>query len=137
MVTQHLRTIKALFFATRQRIREKLAADDCDDPNAWVRHEALYFIATHNGPTMRDVALFLHIRPSSATSLVGHLMRSGLVERKVDKKDKRVVRMFPSLRGRTVLKRYDARSLKAMGEVFSVLSKRKMEELIVLLETIQ
>jgi DNA-binding MarR family transcriptional regulator len=121
--------LASLFFSTRQIIRQKLPSEQYADPNSWMRLEALRYIAGSDGPTMREVAGYVRIKPPSMTSLVGHLMRSGFVTKRADLADKRVVRLYPTKRGSRLLENYGKKSARTMRSVFSKLPQRDVEQL--------
>jgi DNA-binding MarR family transcriptional regulator len=53
--------------------------------------EILHFIGTSGKETMKNIADHLRITPPSATEVVAEMEKKGLVVRKNDKKDRRVV----------------------------------------------
>jgi DNA-binding MarR family transcriptional regulator len=130
------RELSALFFATRQIIRSKLP-DGGADPNAWLRFETLRFIEGRGEPTMREVASYLHIKAPSATSLVSHLAKMGLVERRVGKEDRRVKRLMLTAQGRRALAAYHTRTERILHDVFSRLPEGDIRELARLLRQVR
>ena len=52
---------------------------------------------------MKDIAKFLGITPPSATSLVNHLLKSGLVRRQADVTDRRLIRVVLTKKGEKLL----------------------------------
>jgi DNA-binding MarR family transcriptional regulator len=121
--------LASLFFSTRQIIRQKLPSGKSSDPNSWMRLEALRYIACSDGPTMRDVAGYVRIKAPSVTSLVGHLVRLGLVTKRAEPSDRRVVRLYPTKRGLRSLEAYGKNCVRTMGGVFSKLPQKDIEEL--------
>src|ERR1700685_3368005 len=100
MKSKNFSELTSLFFTTRQIIKQQLPKSGNSDPNTWLRFETLRFIAETNNPTMRDVARYLSVKAPSATSLISHLAKSGLIERKGEKGDKRIVRISLTKLGR-------------------------------------
>lgn len=127
------RRLSTLFFTVRQIIRGKLPAGS--DPHMWFRLEVLRHIDCHEGLTMRDIARFLRITAPSATSLVEHLLDLGLVVRKRGT-DKREVRVSLSKKGHDAVTAYHRHSERVMRAVFSKLSKKDVEDLSRILETL-
>jgi DNA-binding MarR family transcriptional regulator len=60
---------------------------------------------TTHGPSVGEVADALLLRPHSATELADRAERAGLVARRLDPDDQRVVRLALTPRGRRVLER--------------------------------
>ena len=116
----------SLFFSVRRIVRTKLAAGKKYDPSAWLRVETLKFIADSGEPKMKDVADYLSITAPSATSLIGGLMRSGLVASATDKRDRRTLRLTLTVKGRRELKRSLARGMEILGGLFATLSEKEL-----------
>jgi DNA-binding MarR family transcriptional regulator len=122
--------LTSLFFSTRQIIRHKLPSDGYSDPNAWLRFETLRFIDQSKGPTMRDVADYVRIKAPSVTSLVDHLVRLGLVTKQKEQSDKRIVRLYPTTKGTSELKKYGQRCARTMREVFAKMPPDDVTDLV-------
>jgi DNA-binding MarR family transcriptional regulator len=116
-----------LFFETRQIIRDHVP-EGVRDPNAWMRSEALRFIADAKEPGMKDLAAYLRVRAPSATSLVIHLEREGLVTRATCRDDRRIVRIMLTQKGTRTVRAYEKRSADIMHRVFGKLSDRELED---------
>lgn len=127
--------LASLFFSTRQIIRAQLPGKP--DPNAWLRMETISFVAKAGTPTMHDIATYLRIAAPSATSLVSHLVKDGLLRRVPDTNDKRVVHIAMSAKGTQVLKKYGAASATTMRKAFSALSEEETAELVRILRRVQ
>jgi DNA-binding MarR family transcriptional regulator len=125
--------LTSLFFTTRQIIKAQLPKNGNSDPNTWLRFETLRFIAQAMNPTMQDVAVFLSVKAPSATSLIAHLAKDGLIERKGEKDDKRIVRISLTARGKREVKNYTRRCQSAMDKAFSKLDSREISELVAIL----
>lgn len=69
------------------------------------------------GPTIGDVAESLLIRHHSAVELVDRAEAAGLVERRPDQTDQRVVRLALTRSGRTKLERISAANLAEIGRL--------------------
>ena len=120
--------LTSLLFKTKQLIRQELPTQH--DPNGWMRLEILNFIASRVETNMRDIALYLRIRPPSATSLVSTLQRDGLVVRRKSLQDKRTVLVSLTSKGNKALGAYRITSERALQRVFSRLEHSEIEILI-------
>ena len=125
--------LTSLFFTTRQIIKAQLPKNGNSDPNTWLRFETLRYIAQASDPTMQDVAGYLRVKAPSATSLVAHLAKDGLIGRSGEKGDKRVVRISLTARGKREVKNYTKRCETAMDKAFSKLDSREISELAAIL----
>lgn len=119
--------LPSLLFEMRQRIRERLPEERSHDPNAWLRMEALCMIRSREQPTMREFADYLHVRASSATSLISYLSKKGLVQRFKGHGDKRVVCLRLTAAGEQSVAKYEVVACDLMRQTFGRL---KGEELL-------
>lgn len=84
------------------------------------QHQLLLAIRGHageEGPTMGDVAGHLLIRHHSAVELVNRAERAGLVERRPDEADQRVVRLVLTSSGTAKLERISRANLSELGRL--------------------
>ena len=125
--------LSSLFFSMRQIIRSQLPKGENSDPNEWLRCETLNYIALQKEPTMQDIAAYLRVRASSATSLVNTLSRAGLIKRSAQKDDRRVVRISLTAKGNRVLDGYIKEKTQAMRKVFSKLEEHEVQQLAMIL----
>lgn len=125
-----------LFFETRQIIRDNVP-EKTRDPNAWMRLEVVRFIGEKDHPGMKDIARYLRVQAPSATSLVAHLEREGLVARNTCREDKRITRIMLTSAGRRMLRAYEKRAAGIMRRVFGKLSASEVSELLMLLRRVQ
>lgn len=133
---QEFQRLLSLMFATRRLVRERiLARGGAADPSAWLRLETLRFIDESDSPSMRELASYLRITAPSATSLVGTLLKAGLVARAYGK-DRRIVRVRLTPKGKRELARTREQSARALKEVFSKLSKKERRALFTAFEKI-
>ena len=129
--------LSALFFTTRQIIRQQLPPKGHADPNAWLRFETLRFISDTENPTMHDVAHYLRVKAPSATSLIAHMARSGFISRKGEKTDKRIVRISLTATGKKEVAAYRLRCANTMRKAFFKLDDRELNELVAILRHLQ
>lgn len=131
--TRYLEELPELFFAMRQLIRGKV--QHAHRPNHWMRFETLRYIGAGE-TTMQDLSRYLRVTAPSATSLVGGLVREGLVRRLRSGRDMRLVRLALTKRGRRRLDQYVADSTAVMAETFSEIDTRKLAALVEILRAI-
>lgn len=117
----------SLFFAVRGVMRTRLAKGKKLDPSTWLQIETLKFIADHEKPKMKDIADYLSITAPSATSLVGGLVKSGLIACSVDKQDRRTSRLALTAAGKAELKKALTRGVTILSGLFVTLSKPELE----------
>lgn len=127
----------SLFFAVRGVMRTKLAKGKKLDPSTWLRVETMKFIAEHDAPKMKDVADHLSITAPSATSLVGGLVKSGLVTSDTGLRDRRTSRLVLTKEGKAELKKAIARGTRILGDLFAVLSETELAAFVRALERIR
>ncbi len=89
-----------------------------------------------NSPLMKELAKFLKITPSSATSFVNTLKRKKLVERKPEKRDRRIVRIILSPQGKKYLKTGKSQAIQVMKKGLIKLNQKEQTELVEILKKI-
>lgn len=62
--------------------------------------KVLEYLKDHDGCSQKDLAKNCHIQPATATSLINHLERSGLIYREGNQQDRRVTNVFLTDAGR-------------------------------------
>ncbi len=86
---------------------------------------SLNYVAHKRKVTMKGMADWLKITPSSTTSLINSLAKKDLIERKTDAKDRRVVYLALTPKGRNALKRI----LKARNErIGATIARLKLKD---------
>jgi DNA-binding MarR family transcriptional regulator len=81
------------------------------------QHQLLLAIRGHpdrRGPTVGDVADYLLLRHHSAVELAQRAEAMGLIERRIDPSDRRIVRLALTARGTAVLRKLSARHLEEL-----------------------
>jgi len=126
--------LASLFFSTKQIMKKQMPTNAHSDPNSWLRFETMKFIDVSGEPTMRDIAEYLRIKAPSATSLIAHLASLGLIVRKVEKDDKRIVRIALSPKGAKEVDAYTKRSIVTMRKTFSKLDAKEIQTLVTILK---
>lgn len=69
--------------------------------------KVLFALRDEDGQSQSELARHFHLEPASVTALLGRMQRSGLIERRADKQDLRVTRVFLSEAGRAQLSAVD------------------------------
>lgn len=90
---------------------------------------AMFVISEHPGMTMKELASALHITSPSATSLVNRVVQLGLVQRKHDTKNRKLVRLRLSKKGAGLLHRKHEERNKSLRELFGMLSVSEQTQL--------
>ena len=115
-----------LFFRVRGLVRTTLAQGRKLDPYAWLRIETMVYIRDQKNPSMKEIADYLSIAAPSATSLIGLLIKDGLVLKRGDRKDRRTTRVLLTAKGRRLLHRTTTSGIKLLGTVFASLSHSEL-----------
>jgi len=95
------------------------------------QHQLLLAIRGHGdprGPTIADVARYLLIRHHSAVGLVDRAVAAGLVRRRLDAVDQRVVRLSLTALGSRRLRQVSERNVEALAHLGPTL--REIGELV-------
>jgi DNA-binding MarR family transcriptional regulator len=79
---------------------------------------------------VKDLAAALGTTPSAATQLVETLVQSGLVKRKIDNKDRRVVRLEISRKGSATFNAFHREHLRLLTRLLKPLSNQELSQLI-------
>jgi DNA-binding MarR family transcriptional regulator len=86
------------------------------------------------GLSQKDLAYLLGIRPQSLTEALAHLEETGLVERRHNERDARVINVFLTDAGRERAAKVAEDRKKSAADVFSVLDEDEKEQLGVILD---
>ena len=89
---------------------------------------SLDLIDAHGSMKMKDIAGELNISLPAATGMIDRLYHMGLVRREFDPKDRRVVKIILTPRGKRVLDNTKENRKKAIEDVFSGLSDKERED---------
>lgn len=107
----------------------RVYSDAGDLPLSPVYVGALYHISANKNPTMRDIAEYLCVTPPSASELVNELVSKGLLVRREDPKDRRIVRISLSPGGKAFLSKVLRLREEMLRSFLSRLSKDDRKEL--------
>lgn len=128
--------IASLIFAIRRQIEERVYRQK-KMPLSLVQIIALRYLESRVKMTsMKNLADFLGITPPSATAIANGLTKLNLIERLADKKDRRIVCLKITKRGKYVLRKTFIKMLSQLKKEFKVLSKNEQQSLVKILEKI-
>ena len=120
----------AQIFATKRLLQERATLQHGQfDPATHLRIETLRYIKERGSPSMREVAQHLWITPPSATSLINGLVKSGHIQRVQDSKDRRIIHLSLTAKGRTMLSQGLARITEHIRKLFSKLDQDEQQQL--------
>lgn len=134
MTSSKLERLVSLIFKANREFHERDAHGGGVDPFTYIRLEAMRFISTEGSPTMKEVAAHLKVTAPSATSLVSGLVTSGYVVRKESDKDRRVVRLAMTAKGRKALESGMSKVASHMKRQLSCLEPEDIDTLIGIFE---
>lgn len=125
-----IKQIISLMFTTGRLIKECGEGIANMSPYSHLQLETLRYVSEEKIPTMRKVADYLCITPPSATSLINGLVKSGQLSRKTDKKDRRIVRLVVTSKGKQDLCSGLNQIHQNMAKIFEHLNKAERKNLI-------
>lgn len=121
-------SILTLMFEVGRMIRHACIADDAASlPLSYL--ETLRFIGAEKDPTMRDIAGYLRITAPSATAIVEALVKESFITRREDAKDRRLVRLSLSAKGKQVIAKTMQTRMKVLRGIVGSLSASDRREL--------
>lgn len=88
----------------------------------------LFILNKNDGKSQRELADLMHIKPSTVNVMIKRMEKTGLLERRQDKKDARISRAYITDKGRQVCKKSYCAMQKIEKKMFSGLTK---DELII------
>ena len=133
MPTQQLDRLATLILNMGKHIREETAGKGLS-PFTALRIEALRYIASEHGPTMRELANHFSITPPSATTLVQGLVKEGALERVPDTTDRRITRLKLTPQGKRALTAGSKELTRHMKQVFTKLTPQEQTTLVAIFE---
>jgi len=100
MSKQSKNNLISLIFTATRLIRERTAGHGKVDPFSMAQFKVLALISEKGSPTMKEVADLLYITSPSATAIINRLVETRELERIYDKKDRRIVRLRLTEKGK-------------------------------------
>lgn len=101
----------------------------------WLFHgqaSLLLLLLQNDGVSQRELAEQLDIRPSSMTEMISKLDQSGLIEKKQDEKDQRVMRIYLTESGKKAAEGIIESKDELAEAFFSPLTEDEQEQLLML-----
>jgi len=92
--------------------------------------KVLTMLDTDGPASMSHLAEALDVSVASMTGIVDRMERRGLVERRHEEKDRRVVLVVPTQAGLDVFREIDERRRSGLGKVLGQLSRKELEGLL-------
>ena len=105
-------------------------------PMPFSQYQTLQFVAERTRVNMQEVAQHFKIRAPSATFLVEELVRSGLVARHANTKDRRKVEIELTAKGKRTFKVIHEKRDTILAKLFGSLEEKDRQELNRILESI-
>lgn len=130
MVRSDLEKLVSLWFSTHRILREKVQADHAIDPLSVLRMETLRLVNGKRAISMREIASCFGIQPSSATSLVAGLVKSGDLVRRHSRSDHRIVQLHITGRGRASLEKTRKIMQNKLQGLLKVLTESERQQLL-------
>ena len=124
----------SLIFTTGRLVRERSRDKSELDLFSILRLETLHYVERGGTPSMREMAEHLCVTPPSATSLINELVKSRQLARIRDKRDRRIVRLALTPKGKRVMKTGFKRLTARMRKIFANLDDKEINSLIKILE---
>jgi len=127
----------SLMFNTGRLIYRQSQEKDRPDLFSFLQLEVLNYVIENKKPLMKDVANFLCITPSSATSLINRLVKAGMLKRHFDKNDRRVIRLSVTAQGCKTFKQEFRKSSLRLRRILMKLNNKERENLIRIFQKLQ
>jgi MarR family transcriptional regulator, organic hydroperoxide resistance regulator len=126
---EYMRAIDGLFHDIFRRLRPPTPPAGEMNITLGQMH-CLGTIAQLGHPTMSHVAETLNLHPSTVTVLVDGLVAHGLVTRTPDPRDRRIVRVSETSKGRRNHKRHIALMQQRIGDMLAPISDKELTKVI-------
>ena len=123
-------------FSVGRLIKEKIQLGNGLANFTQIEIETLKFLDGKKDTTMKSIADYLHIKPSSATPVIDNLVKKGEIKRSQKKGDRRVVYIEITAKGLKSLQKKYKNIHKAIGEIFGKLNEVDKINLIKIFEKI-
>ena len=123
-------------FNVGRLIKEKVHSCNCPTDITLIEIEVLKFVEKNKDAKMKAVADYLHIKPSSATSIIDNLVKKGDLKRVASKNDRRAVCIVLTPKGLKSLEKKYKNIHKTISKFFDSLSEKNKKSLIKILEKI-
>jgi len=115
-------------------IREGIQKSNCLVDFTHTEIETLKFLHGKKRTTMKSIADYLYIKPSSATPTIDNLVKKGSIKRVPSKEDRRVVYIELTTKGLKSLEKKHKNMQKTIKKIFEKLSDKDKNILIRIFE---
>lgn len=129
--------LQEAIFSISRYMREKSGIKSEMANMSMVQMQTLIFLAKSKASPMKDIAEYLHVELSSATSLIDHLVEMKLASRKQDKKDKRSMLVSLTKKGKDMLQKVKKQKMKRIDMLLKVLSEEEKKQLLTILQKLK
>ncbi len=128
MANHNVENLASLIFTAGRLIRERTVNHGKLDLLSFVHLKILALIAEKDFVAMKEIAGLLHVTPPSTTATINRLVKSGQLQKRFDKKDRRIVRLKITSKGRKtlVLRRQEVE--KRLSGILNVLDSKEKKE---------
>ncbi len=130
MITRH-NAIDSLIGSTMEiarAMRHRVFCNTKDGLHPGQLH-AMFVVGEHPGMTMKELAGMLHITSPSATSLINRIVQLGLVQRRHDARNRKLVRLKLSRKGSELLKSNHEERNKTLRILFGIITPEEQTQL--------
>ncbi len=132
---QNEKLLSAIFNVGRL-IREEIHKSNCLADFTHTEVEVLKFLHGKKSTTMKAIADYLYIKPSSATPVIENLVARGSLKRIENKEDRRVVYIELTPKGKKTLENKYKTIRKTVDKIFGKLNAKDKTILIKIFEKI-
>jgi len=98
---------------------------------------SLDLINSHSWMKMKDIAGELNVSLPAATGMIDRLYHLGMIKREFDSKDRRVIKIILTPKGKKVLDNTKVSRKKAIEEVFSGLSAKERQSYLNIIKKVK
>jgi len=123
-------------FNVGRLVREKVNSSGCLNDFTYSEFEVLKFIQNKKDITMKSISDHLHIKPPSVTPVIDSLIKKGILSRIQSARDRRVIYINLTAKGKKFLQKKYKNIHKIIGEIFGKLNEKDKRKLIKLFEKI-
>ena len=116
----------------RDKMHRKVGNGQC----TLLEFETLKYVKDSGRPHMREIANMFHVTPPAATLMIDGLVRTKLLARVMDQKDRRSVRVAITPKGKQLLERGITNKIKEMKRIFAVLTPAERTHFVGVLKKI-
>jgi DNA-binding MarR family transcriptional regulator len=127
---QNGKILLTLMFQTKRQIIVKMRKEKNLNLLSFLQAETLEYIGKQEQPTMKEVSNFLCITPPSATSIIDNLVKSKMLERIPDEKDRRIVWLRVTQQGRSLVQTHCLAITAQMEKILDNLDETEQIQLL-------